>query len=320
MQLTNQSKLLLTVAVVLLLVYFLYKNQNDAVHNEGNLEYNNAESEESKVNVMIEEAEENGLPENISVESRSENSEYLEESDVINEMEQEYEERQQNAEMVHDENIRMEAEGRLRSISEESVEELPEEMEELGAEERNFSNKDYSPPESEYLQQKFNKRNKAGTAYKKSSYSGSSRGNLGDSSWDKFFDKHNNLIKDSHQSSNDDFGPIDETSGGFASFKNNKKEPCGSGKECSPEDLFNVDKMLPQEVNDDWFDVQPEPVSVKNSRLINVTKPIGVNTIGSSLRNASHDLRGPEECPKFTVSPWLQSSIEPDHNLRSGVF
>jgi hypothetical protein len=290
MQLTNQTKLLLTVAVVLLLVYFLYKNQNEAVHNEGNLEYNNAETEESRVNVMIEEAEENALPENISAESQSENSEYseAEESEINSEMEQEYENTQENAE--------------------ESVEELPGEMEEIAAEEeRHFSNKGNSAPESE-------------NSIKKPSYSGSSRGNLGDSSWDKFFDKHNNLIKDSHQSSNNDFGPIDETSGGFASFKNNNKEPCGSGKECSPEDLFNVDKMLPQEVNDDWFNVQPEPVSVKNRHLINVTKPIGVNTIGSSLRNASHDLRGPEECPKFTVSPWLQSSIEPDHNLRPGVL
>ena len=318
MQLTNQTKLLLTVAVVLLLVYFLYKNQNEAVHNEGNLEYNNAEAEGSRVNVMIEEAEENALPEDISAESQSENSEFpeAEESEINDEIENEME----YAENQQDE---MEAEvaNRLRSISEESVEDLPGEMEEIAAEEeRHFSNKDHSPPEGEYLQQKFNRRNKSGNAYKKSSYSGSRRGNLGDSSWDKFFDKHNNLIKDSHQSSNDDFGPIDETSGGFASFKNNNKEPCGSGKECSPEDLFNVDKMLPQEVNDDWFDVQPEPVSVKNRHLINTTKPIGVNTIGTSLRNASYDLRSSEACPKFTVSPWLQSSIEPDHNLRPGLL
>lgn len=317
MQLTNQTKLLLTVAVVLLLVYFLYKNQDEAVHNEGNLEYNNAEAEAegSSVNVMVEEAEENVLPEDISAETQSENSEN--ESNDVEEYEEddveEYEEDVNEGEYEED-NSEMENEERNLAL----IEELPEELQET-AEERNFNSEEYSPPESEYLKQKFNRRNKADDKYKKSSYAGSRRGNLGDGSWDQFFDKHNNLIKDSHQSNNDDFGPIEDQAGSFASFKS-ENDACGNKKNCNPEDLFNVDKMLPQEVNDDWFDVQPEPVSVKNRHLINVTKPIGVNTIGTSKKNASHDLRGSYACPKFTVSPWLQSSIEPDHNLRAGLL
>ena len=112
---------------------------------------------------------------------------------------------------------------------------------------------------------------------------------------------------------------MDETSGGFASFRSKKTEKCGSNGDCDPNDLFDVDKMLPQEVNNDWFEVQPEPVGVNNRHLINVTKPIGMNTIGTSLRNAGYDLRGTEPCPKFNVSPWLQSTIEPDHNLRPAL-
>ena len=54
MQLTKETKMLLTVAVVLLLVYFLYQNQNEAIRNEGNLDYNNSE-EEGNVNITIEE-------------------------------------------------------------------------------------------------------------------------------------------------------------------------------------------------------------------------------------------------------------------------
>ena len=60
----------------------------------------------------------------------------------------------------------------------------------------------------------------------------------------------------------------------------------------------------------------PDAISVKNRHLINISKPIGVNTIGTSLRNPSHDIRGTPSCPKFVISPWLQSSIEPDHNLK----
>ena len=82
------------------------------------------------------------------------------------------------------------------------------------------------------------------------------------------------------------------------------------------DELFKLDDLLPQEVHSDWFEVMPEPISVKNRHLINVSKPIGINTIGTSQKNASWDLRGSPPCPKFVVSPWLQSSIEPDTNIK----
>lgn len=256
MELTNQTKLLLTIAVVALLVYFLYKNNNEAVHNDGNLDY-----APSTVNVVME--EEQHLPEEES----------------------------------------MEMESHVETVGEDS---LPEEAEENTQESGDMSN---------YLQRKFNARNKATDGYKKSTFADGNRGGSG--SWDNFFDDNNNLIGAS-QGDNGGFAPMDGTNGGFASFKS-KGDTCGAGKVCDPEDLFNSDKMLPQEVNDDWFDVQPEPVSVKNRHLINVTKPIGVNTIGTSKKNASHDIRGTIPNPKMTVSPWLQSSIEPDNMLRGGL-
>jgi len=72
---------------------------------------------------------------------------------------------------------------------------------------------------------------------------------------------------------------------------------------CKPGNLFDVDKYHPQEVDDDWFEVIPKPISVKNRHLINITKPIGITTIGSVL-----------PLPKFVISPWL--SIEPDVDLK----
>ena len=35
-----------------------------------------------------------------------------------------------------------------------------------------------------------------------------------------------------------------------------------------------------------------------------------------SLRNASHDLRAAPLNPKFNVGPWLNSTIEPDYNIK----
>ena len=176
---------------------------------------------------------------------------------------------------------------------------------------------DYSPPEEEVINRKFASKNRAtpGT-YKRSSYNEGKRGNLGPSDWQSFYDHNNNIIGASQTGDNDRFLPNDEAGSGFAVFRTKGQETCGSNQDCSPEDLYDVQKYLPQEVNDDWFDLVPEAISVKNRHLINITKPIGVDTIGSSKKNASYDLRGAPSCPKFVVSPFLNSSIEPDNNLK----
>lgn len=180
-----------------------------------------------------------------------------------------------------------------------------------------FPPRDYAPPESDWLKQKFNGRNKAPSGeYKRASYSGGMRGALGPADWDAYFDHNNNIIGNSETGENDKFLPIDETNAGLAVFKSKGRATCGSNQNCEPEDLFDVDKYLPQEVNDDWWLNVPEPISVKNRHLINITKPIGINTIGSSLRNASYDIRSAPSCPRFVVAPWLNSSIEPDLNLK----
>lgn len=154
--------------------------------------------------------------------------------------------------------------------------------------------------------------NQATDNYAKSSYDNGSRG-VG-SDWASDFDNSNSIIANGI-ASDGDFGPSSDDNN-FASFVSNGDNKCGSGSDCKPEELFDSTKYLPQEVNDDWFDTQHEPVSVKNRYLINVSRQIGVSTVAGSHKNSSLDLRGSPACPKFVVSPWLQSSIEPDHNIR----
>ncbi|ARF11323.1 hypothetical protein Klosneuvirus_1_180 [Klosneuvirus KNV1] len=181
-----------------------------------------------------------------------------------------------------------------------------------------FPQRDYAPPTpSDWLKYKFNGRNKAKEGeYKKVSFAGGARGDLGPADWDAYFDHNNNVIGNAQVGGDDKFLPMDESSDKLAIFKTKGQATCGSNQNCEPEDLFDVDKYLPQEVNDDWFEVMNEPISVKNRHLINITKPIGINTIGTSLKNANYDLRAAPACPKMIVSPWLQSSIEPDVNLK----
>tara|TARA_B110000971_G_C19960978_1_gene477956 strand:+ start:590 stop:1198 length:609 start_codon:yes stop_codon:yes gene_type:complete len=83
---------------------------------------------------------------------------------------------------------------------------------------------------------------------------------------------------------------------------------------------FNSGDLLPQEVNNDWFetDFSHAQVNVNDENLVVTDKyVVGVNTVGQSLKNASYDLRAAPPCPKFSVSPWLQSTIEPDFNIKN---
>ena len=118
-------------------------------------------------------------------------------------------------------------------------------------------------------------------------------------------------IPDIVKNQTDKYLPMDESDGQGApvNIVNNK----GTEK-----DKYAIDSYLPQEKEKDWFETI-ETVDVKNSHLINIYRPIGVNTIGSTHKNSTYDIRGTDKavCPKFVVSPWLQSSIEPDRSMKS---
>lgn len=145
--------------------------------------------------------------------------------------------------------------------------------------------------------------------YKRANYEDGVRGNENYSQFDKFFEENNSLIKEGHYQ-NDDYVGNDETPAKYAKYNPGNKRP---GVETS--DIFRSEDYLPKEVNKDWFEVMPEAISVKNRHLINISKPIGIDTQSSTLKNPSYDLRGNGVAnPKFVVSPWLQSSIEPDVN------
>jgi hypothetical protein len=77
------------------------------------------------------------------------------------------------------------------------------------------------------------------------------------------------------------------------------------------------DLYLPKEQRGDWFDVQPLQTTkkIRGTHLIHPKVWHGVNTVGGSLRNASYDLRGNVPVPKINVSPWLNSTMDPDTNI-----
>ena len=52
--------------------------------------------------------------------------------------------------------------------------------------------------------------------------------------------------------------------------------------------------------------------ALRGAQFLDPVKFIGVDTQGSSLRNANYDLRSSLPIKKNSVSPWLNSSYEPD--------
>lgn len=83
---------------------------------------------------------------------------------------------------------------------------------------------------------------------------------------------------------------------------------------------FNAKDFLPQEINEDWFntDLTKAQNEIDQATLIDISKFCqGVDTVGQSLKNPSYDIRGNIPNPKINVSPWMNSSITPDTNLRS---
>lgn len=159
----------------------------------------------------------------------------------------------------------------------------------------------------ESIRKKLTTRDSARGKMKMSSYSGGNRGGKS-VDLDKFFEDGN-----PKQTSRNDFVGNDETGGNLASYVPGVK------RKLTEEDKFNASELLPAEVHKEWFD-DPQTTSIKNSHMLNVYRPIGVDTVLSTLKNPSHDVRGCPPNPRYVVSPWLQSSYEPDLNLTNGAL
>jgi hypothetical protein len=83
---------------------------------------------------------------------------------------------------------------------------------------------------------------------------------------------------------------------------------------------YDAKDYLPKEINDQWFDTDfsQAKFNINDDKLINTEKYIvGINTVGQSLKNASYDIRGTVPNPKFSVSPWNNSTYEADYNIKS---
>lgn len=148
--------------------------------------------------------------------------------------------------------------------------------------------------------------NAAGEKYRSVSYLDGERANYSSlDSQDSYETQLAESIDYSSSTNNDKFVPSDNGNGNYASYEQHKTD-------YTVKELMDSDKLLPKDEDKDWFDTVPEPIKVKNRHLININRPIGIDTVGSSMKIACRDLRGNIPAPKYVVSPFLNSSVEPD--------
>lgn len=98
-----------------------------------------------------------------------------------------------------------------------------------------------------------------------------------------------------------------------------KKDSVNSDKyprDCFPKDKLTAEDLLPKDAaNSQWAQVNPAGQGdVKNQNFLTAGYHVGINTTGSTLRNPNLQIRSEPPNPQQKVSPWMQTTIEPDLN------
>ena len=86
----------------------------------------------------------------------------------------------------------------------------------------------------------------------------------------------------------------------------------GTPENCLTRATTNPSDLLPSD-NNNWGSMSPNGEGeLENVNLLKSGHHMGVDTVGSTLRNANLQLRSEPPNPQSQVSPWLNSTIQPD--------
>jgi len=107
----------------------------------------------------------------------------------------------------------------------------------------------------------------------------------------------------------------------YQSVGGGKQGPFGLGgnkepADCYPKDQLSPEDLLPGDANSVWAKNAPVSGDLKDQNFLTAGYHTGVNTVGQSLRNANMQLRSEPPNPQVKVSPWMQTTIDPDLNRR----
>jgi len=114
---------------------------------------------------------------------------------------------------------------------------------------------------------------------------------------------------------NESPAPVDSNSN-ILSQENQAKDATESA--CYPKQQLTPSELLPTNDVNDWNNAYPvsSSGSLEGKNFLQSGHHVGINTVGQTLRNANMQLRSEPPNPQVSVSPWQQSTIEPDVNRR----
>lgn len=108
--------------------------------------------------------------------------------------------------------------------------------------------------------------------------------------------------------------PVDDSSvyNQLDSVAASSSSTMGLPANCSGQANINPADLLPKDNNSSWNLKPMGSGDFLGVNLLNAGYLIGVDTIGSSLRNANLQVRSEPPNPQLQVSPWMNTTIEPD--------
>ena len=111
--------------------------------------------------------------------------------------------------------------------------------------------------------------------------------------------------------------PANESIGGNEVFSNvpagSKTSTYGLSPAPRANNQYDPSELLPKDINSQWAQLNPAgSADFKNVNLLKAGSLIGIDTVGSTLRNANLQERSEPPNPTTSVSPWLNTTIEPD--------
>jgi len=85
---------------------------------------------------------------------------------------------------------------------------------------------------------------------------------------------------------------------------------------CNKKPIMDPKELLPTDNNNEWSNIMPNN-DLKNVGMLNSAQHIGINTVGSSLRNPNLQVRSEPVIQQTNIGPWNNTTIEADTTRRS---
>ena len=151
---------------------------------------------------------------------------------------------------------------------------------------------------------------------------------------EEFYDDHQDDVGETGLGLDDDPEHTDEDSGEgetigpapttsyvteeFADYSGTGNENNQYPKDCFPKDQLTPSELLPGNGTSQFAQLNPSANEgeLGDQNFLQAGYHTGVNTVGQTLRNANYQVRSEPPNPQLKVSPWLQTTIEPDTNRK----